>query len=161
MYFPTGTAILGSLAGLIAVMIWRVQETRTPVSTKKIVIPPLGMATGFSMFIVPAFRLPLIWAVAAFLIGAVGLAYPLLRTTRLVRQGDVVTMQRSTAFFSVIIALAAIRLLARGYLDKVLSVEQTGALLFVLAFGMILRWRTRMFFDYRKLVRADAPTALP
>lgn len=93
----------------------------------------------------------------AFLIGAAGLAYPLLRTTRLVREGDVVTMQRSTAFFSVIILLAAIRLLARGYLDRVLSVEQTGALLFVLAFGMILRWRTRMLFDYRKLIRTDVP----
>ncbi|HUK19568.1 MAG TPA: cytochrome c biogenesis protein CcdC [Bryobacteraceae bacterium] len=135
----------------------RVRETRTPVSTKKIVIPPLGMATGFSMFIVPAFRLPWAWAGMAFLIGAAGLAYPLLRTTRLVREGDVVTMQRSTAFFSVIILLAAIRLLARGYLDRVLSVEQTGALLFVLAFGMILRWRTRMLFDYRKLIRTDVP----
>ncbi len=157
MFIPNWTAVLASVIGAVAVITWRVQETRTPVSMKKIVIPPLGMATGFSMFIVPAFRLPWAWAGMAFLIGAVGLAYPLLRTTRLVREGDVVTMQRSTAFFSVIILLAAIRLLARGYLDKLLSVEQTGALLFVLAFGMILRWRTRMLFDYRKLIRADVP----
>jgi len=157
MFIPSWTAVLASVAGAVAVITWRVQETRTPVSTKKIIIPPLGMATGFSMFIVPAFRLPWAWAGMAFLIGAAGLAYPLLRTTRLVRQGDVVTMQRSTAFFSVIILLAAIRLLARGYLDRVLSVEQTGALLFVLAFGMILRWRTRMLFDYRKLIRTDVP----
>jgi membrane protein CcdC involved in cytochrome C biogenesis len=157
MFIPNWTAVVASVAGAVAVITWRVQETRTPVSVKKIVIPPLGMATGFSMFIVPAFRLPWAWAGMAFLIGAVGLAYPLLRTTRLVREGDVVTMQRSTAFFSVIILLAAIRLLARGYLDSLLSVEQTGALLFVLAFGMILRWRTRMLFDYRKLTRMDVP----
>jgi len=157
MFIPNWTAVVASVAGAVAVITWRVQETRTPVSMKKIVIPPLGMATGFSMFIVPAFRLPWAWAGMAFLIGAVGLAYPLLRTTRLVREGDVVTMQRSTAFFSVIILLAAIRLLARGYLDSLLSVEQTGALLFVLAFGMILRWRTRMLFDYRKLTRMDVP----
>ena len=154
MVLPTGTAILGSLAGAAAVITWRVREARSPVSMKKIVVPPLGMATGFSMFVVPAFRIPWAWAGLAFLVGAVALAWPLLATTRLVRQGDVVTMQRSTAFISVIIALAAIRLLARGYLDSILSVQQTGALLFVLAFGMILRWRTRMLFDYRKLSRS-------
>ena len=156
MFLPNGTAIIGSLVGLVAVIIWRVRETRSPVSMKKIVIPPLGMATGFSMFIVPGFRIPWAWAGTAFLIGAIGLAYPLLLTTRLVRQGDVVTMQRSTAFFSVIVMLAAIRLLARGYLDTVLSMQQTGALFFVLAFGMILRWRTRMLLEYRKLTRAAA-----
>ena len=155
MALPTGTAVLGSLAGLAAVITWRVRETRSPVSIKKIVIPPMGMATGFCMFVVPAFRIPWAWACAAFLLGAIALAYPLLLTTRLVRQGDVVTMQRSSAFISVIIGLAAIRLLARGYLDAVLTVQQTGALLFVLAFGMILRWRTQMLLEYRKLTRGD------
>jgi membrane protein CcdC involved in cytochrome C biogenesis len=156
MVLPNSTAILGSLAALAAVMTWRVRESRSPVSTKKIVIPPLGMATGFSMFLVPAFRIPWTWAGAAFLLGAVGLAYPLLLTTRLVRQGDTVMMQRSAAFFSVIVALAAIRLLARGYFDAVLSIQQTGAVFFVLAFGMIVRWRARMLRDYRKLTRLDA-----
>jgi len=151
MVLPSGTAVLGSLAGLIAVIIWRVREASGPVSIKKIVIPPAGMATGFSMFFVPAFRIPLAWAGAAFLIGALALAYPLLRTTRLIREGDSVMMQRSSAFFAMIVALAAVRLLARGYLDHVLSVPQTGGLLFVLAFGMILRWRVWMLMDYRRL----------
>ena len=35
--------------------------------------------------------------------------------------------------------------------DTVVNIEQTGALFFVLAFGMILRWRMRMFFEYRRL----------
>jgi membrane protein CcdC involved in cytochrome C biogenesis len=94
----------------------------------------------------------LAWALVAFTIGAVALAYPLLLTSRLVRQGDVVMMERSNAFFAVILGLAAIRLLARGYFDTVLTIQQTGALFFVLAFGMIVRWRTRMFLEYRKLV---------
>jgi membrane protein CcdC involved in cytochrome C biogenesis len=151
MVLPSGAAVLGSAAGLIAVLTWRVRETRSPVSTKKIVIPPLGMATGFAMFLVPGFRVPFSWAVGAFLAGALVLAYPLLRTTRLVRAGDTVTMQRSNAFFTVIVALAAIRLLARGYFDTLLSAKQTGALFFILAFGMILRWRVDMFRNYRKL----------
>src|SRR3974390_1138526 len=114
MVFPGEVAVIGSIAGLLAVMTWRVREARGAVSVKKIVIPPLGMATGFSMFIVPAFRIPWTWAGAACLIGVIALAYPLLLTSRLVRQGDVVMMQRSNAFFTVILGLAAIRLAARG-----------------------------------------------
>ena len=140
-------------------MAWRVQEARGAVSVRKIVIPPLGMATGSFMFVVPAFRVPWTWAAIAFLTGAVALAYPLLLTSRLVRQGDVVMMQRSNAFFTVILALAAIRLIARGYLDTLLTMQQTGALFYLLAFGMILRWRTQMLFEYRKLTAAATEIA--
>ena len=98
MVFPSGASILVSLAGLDAVTTWRLREARTAVSLRKIVIPPLGMATGFCMFFVPAFRIPWAWAGLAFLIGAVALAWPLLLTTRLIRQGDAVMMKRSSAF---------------------------------------------------------------
>jgi membrane protein CcdC involved in cytochrome C biogenesis len=117
------------------------------------------MATGFSMFIVPAFRIPWTWGLAAFLIGAVLLAYPLLKTSRLIQQGDVIMMQRSTAFFSVILVLAAVRILARAYFDNLLTVEQSGALFFVLAFGMIVRWRLNMLREYRKLMSERRPVA--
>jgi len=151
MQFPGGMSIFGSLAGLAAVIYWRIREGRTAVSVKKIVMPPLGMATGFSMFAVPAFRIPRTWAGIAFFVGTVGLAYPLLRTSRLVRRGEVVMMERSSAFFTVILLLAGVRFLARGYFDTLLSVQQSAALFFVLAFGMILRWRAQMLLEYRKL----------
>jgi membrane protein CcdC involved in cytochrome C biogenesis len=159
MFHPNKISILGSLVGLAAVMVWRVREGRTAVSTKKIVIPPIGMATGFSMFIVPAFRIPWTWGLAAFLIGAILLAWPLLKTSRLVQQGNDIMMQRSTAFFSVILVLAAIRILARGYFDTLLTVEQSGALFFVLAFGMIVRWRVNMLQEYRKLTAENRAIA--
>lgn len=151
MALPSGPAVLASIIGLLAVLAWRVREAQGAVSIKKIVIPPAGMATGFCMFFVPAFRVPLAWGALAVAIGAVALAYPLLLTSRLVRQGDVVMMQRSNAFFAVILGLAAIRLLARGYLDTLLTLQQTGALFYLLAFGMIVRWRTQMFLEYRRL----------
>lgn len=157
MHFPAFNSILASVAGLTAVMIWRVREARSAVSMKKIVIPPLGMATGFSMFLVPAFRIPWTWAVVAFAIGSIALAYPLLRTSRLVREGEAVMMQRSSAFFGVILSLAAVRILARAYLDSFLSVQKTAALFFVLAFGMVLRWRAQMFVEYRRVTSADSP----
>ena len=65
-------------------------------------------------------------------------------------------MKRSGAFFAVVIVLAAIRFLARGYLDTLISMEQTAALFFVLAFGMILRWRMSMLFEYRALTATAA-----
>jgi len=146
-------SLLTSLVGASAVMLWRVQEGRTAVTQKKILIPPLGMASGFCMFLAPDFRIPLLWAVCAFLLGATALAYPLLRTSRLVRDGDIIMMQRSNVFFAVVIVLAAIRILAHGYLDKFVDVKQTAALFFVLAFGMILHWRLRMYLEYRRLTR--------
>ena len=142
---------VGSIGGLIAVMAWRIREGRTAVTIKKIVIPPLGMATGFCMFIVPAFRVPWTWAVGAFLIGAILLAYPLLITSRLVRDGEAIMMRRSNAFFAVVIVLAAIRYVARDYLDSMMSMQQTAGLFFVLAFGMIVRWRMRMLSEYKTL----------
>jgi membrane protein CcdC involved in cytochrome C biogenesis len=151
MPLPPGTSIFVSLAGLAGVTIWRLREIRSAVSLKKIIIPPLGMATGFCMFLATPFRIPWTWAALAFLIGAVALAYPLLLTTRLVRQGNMVMMQRSSAFLAVLFVLAAVRFLARGYFDTFLSVQQTAALFFILAFGMILRWRAKLLIDFRRL----------
>jgi membrane protein CcdC involved in cytochrome C biogenesis len=145
-------SLIGSILGAIAVMIWRERETRHPVSPRKIIIPPMGMATGFGMFAWPMFRVPWVWAGAAFLAGALVLAYPLRRSSRLVRDGNVIMMHRSNAFFAVLIVLAGLRLAAREYLDTLLSIQQTAALFFVLAFGMILRWRMQMLLEYRALV---------
>ena len=144
-----------SVVGLCGVLVWRYREGRTAVTVRKLVIPPLGMATGFSMFLVPMFRVPVTWALVAFAIGAIVLAYPLLLTSSLQRDGDAIMMKRSGAFFAVVIVLAAIRYFARDYFDKYLTLEQTGGLFFILAFGMILRWRLALLSMYRKLLRTE------
>jgi membrane protein CcdC involved in cytochrome C biogenesis len=149
---PVLTAVV-SVAGLCGVLVWRVREGQKPITARKIVIPPLGMATGFSMFVVPGFRVPWTWALGAFVIGALVLAYPLLRTSSLRREGGVIWMKRSAAFFTVVVVLAAARYLARGFFDKYMTLEQTGGLFFILAFGMILRWRMALLALYRKLTR--------
>lgn len=146
------TAII-SLIGFAGVITWRIREGRSAVTMRKIVTPPLGMATGFCMFLVPAFRVPWTWALIAFLAGAILLAWPLVATSRLIRDGDAIMMHRSAAFFVVIFVLALIRFLARSYLDSLMTLEQTGGLFFILAFGMIVRWRLRMLMEYRALTR--------
>jgi membrane protein CcdC involved in cytochrome C biogenesis len=67
-----------------------------------------------------------------------------------------IRMKRSSAFFAVIIVLAVVRWAARGYFDSFLSLEQTGAIFYLLAFGMILRWRLKLLRAYRALT--SAPT---
>ena len=144
-------SVASAVLGFFAVLAWRIREGRSAVTLRKIIIPPLGMATGFCMFLAPPFRVPLLWALISFAIGAILLAYPLIRTSRLTLQGDVIMMHRSASFFIVIVVLAIIRILAHSYLDTVMTIEQTAGLFFILAFGMILRWRTSMLFEYRRI----------
>jgi membrane protein CcdC involved in cytochrome C biogenesis len=143
---------LSSLVGAAAVLAWRVREARTPVTARKILIPPLGMSTGLLMFAVPAARIPWAWGAAAFLAGVVFFSYPLILTSALTREGGDVMMQRSRAFLWILLGLLALRLALRAYVEALVSPMQTGALFFLLAFGMILPWRLAMYRRYRALV---------
>lgn len=156
VHLPTAVVVLVALLGLAAMLAWRVRETRSPVSTRKIVAPPLGMSTGFLMFLAPAARVPWTYASAAFALGAFVLSVPLARTSRLVRDGDVILMRRSKAFLWILLGLFIVRWLLRAYVERVLSPMQTGGIFFILAFGMILRWRAAMLVSYLRLRAAPA-----
>jgi membrane protein CcdC involved in cytochrome C biogenesis len=148
-----GASLTSAVLGFLVIMAWRIGESRSAVTARKIVIPPLGMATGFCMFLVPAFRMPWTWALAAFLAGALLLAEPLIRTSRLNLVGGTVMMHRSPAFFIVVVVLALVRFLARGYLDRFITLQQSAGFFFILAFGMILRWRITMYRNYRRIAQ--------
>lgn len=150
-HVPRALIVLASLAGAAVVMAWRFRESRRPVTTRAIVAPPLGMSTGFLMFLAPAARIPWAWAGAAFALGALVFSVPLARTSRLARVGDTVVMERSKAFLWILLALVAVRFALRAYVEQVVTPIQTGAIFFVLAFGMILRWRTAMLLAYLRL----------
>jgi membrane protein CcdC involved in cytochrome C biogenesis len=142
-----------ALIGTLAILVWRVRESRRPVSLRSLILPPLGMTTGFSMFVMPAFRIPWTWGLAAFVLGAI-LAYPLVSSPQLTVEGGLIMMRRSRWFLVVILGLAAVRLGLRQYVNSIMSVQQTAGLFFVLAFGMIVRWRTTLLVEYRRLLRS-------
>lgn len=145
------STVIATLAGSAAVLAWRIRETQRPVTAAKILVPPLAMASGFCMFLVPQTRVPFTWGVAAFLAGAAFLSYPLVRTSALTRSGDAILLKRSRAFLVIILALVAVRLAARSYVEQYVDTIQTGSLFFLLAFGMLLPWRIVMYLRYRAL----------
>jgi membrane protein CcdC involved in cytochrome C biogenesis len=150
---PKVVPVVGSLVGLAGVLVWRMREARSAVTGRKIIIPPIGMAMGFCMFLTTAFRIPIAWALVAFVTGACVLAYPLVWMSRLTREGDVIMMQRSKFFYLVVITIAIVRMMARDYVNTFISINQTAGLFFILAFGMILTWRVWMYREYRQLCR--------
>lgn len=143
--------VAASLAGAIGVITWRIRETATPVTVRKIIIPPLGMSTGLFMFVVPDTHVPWSWAALALFIGATLFAYPLSRTSKLARQGDQIVMERSKAFLAILLVLVAIRFGLRAWIELYVTMMQTGALFFLLAFGAIVRWRVAMLRQYLRL----------
>jgi len=145
--------LVSSLVGAGAVVVWRLRETTRPVTARKIVIPPLGMSTGLSMFAYAPARIPLSWALFAFAIGALFLSYPLVKTSRLVREGREIRLRRSPSFLFVLLGLIVVRLLARSYVEGRVSTLQTGSIFFLVAFGMVGCWRVLMYAEYRRLLR--------
>ena len=131
---------------------WRAHEARRAVTVRSILIPPLGMSTGLLMFVVPATRVPLAWAAGAFALGVVAFAIPLIRTSKLARQGEVIVVQRSRAFAVILLVLVGLRFGLREWVEQYVSPLQTGALLFLLAFGAVLRWRLTMLRELRALL---------
>ena len=145
------STIVATLAGSVAIIAWRIRETQRPVTAARILIPPLGMSTGFCMFLVPQTRVPIAWGLAAFLAGVVFLSYPLVHTSSMTRSGDTILLKRSRAFLAIILALVAVRLVLRDYVERYVDTVQTGSLFFLLAYGMLLPWRIAMYLRYRQL----------
>ena len=149
MQLPLAVA---SIVGAAAVLGWRVQETRRPVTAAKLLIPPLGMSTGFAMFLFPPTRISLTWAIAALLAGGLLLSYPLSRTSELTRHGEHIMLKRSKAFLWVMLGLVTLRIVARSYVEDYVSPLQTGSIFFLLAFGTLLPWRVGLYRRYRRLL---------
>ncbi|ASS67339.1 MULTISPECIES: cytochrome c biogenesis protein CcdC [unclassified Paenibacillus] len=149
-------SLLIPLIGGLAVIALRVRSTRKPTTMRKILIPPLGMSTGFLMFVVPQTHIPWLWGLAAFAAGALFFAAPLITTSKMEFVGDDVYLRRSKAFFFIILILLAIRLVLHDFVEQYVTVMQTAALFFLLAFGMLVPWRLAMASKFRRLQRSRA-----
>lgn len=135
----------------LMVIVLRFRGTRKPTDARKIIIPPFGMATGFLMFVAPVTRIPWSYAGIAFLAGVVFFSYPLIRTSKFHVEDGRIYLKRSRWFVLIIISLLLIRIGLHDYVERYLTIPQTGAVFFILAFGMIVPWRIAMLINYRKV----------
>lgn len=152
---------LGAVFMALMVIFIRLKASARPVTVRKIWIPPLGMSTGFAMFVVPEVRFPWWWAVLAFLVGWFIFAYPLMRSTRFEEREGQIYAQRSKSFAFILLGLLLIRTLLHEVINQYVSVPQSGGLFFILAFGMILHWRVFMYKHYTRMLPAEAQIPQP
>ncbi|WP_063847532.1 CcdC family protein [Bacillus sp. FJAT-28004] len=149
-----GSIIISALAGLTLIIL-RMRAGKRPTSLRKIIIPPLGMATGFIMFAFSQTHIPWFWGLASFLTGMLIFAFPLIVTTRLERVKSEIYVRRSKAFVFIMLTLFIIRLSLHSVVEQYMSIPQTGAVFYLLAFGMILPWRMAMISDYMRLKKVE------
>ncbi|MFC4617451.1 CcdC family protein [Camelliibacillus cellulosilyticus] len=149
MLLQIGSLLIGVLFAA-AIIFVRLKASTKPTNVKKILIPPLGMATGFLMFLVPAVRVPALELLEAFLIGCVFSIF-LIKTSKFEIHDNEIYLKRSKAFIFILIGLLIIRTIIKIFLEEEINLAQTGGLFFTLAFGMILPWRIAMFIMYKRL----------
>lgn len=152
-------SILVSLLGGFMVIFLRLKAIKKPTNLRKIIIPPLGMATGFMMFVVPDTRIPWLWALIAFAAGALFFSVPLIRSSRLEVLDGEVYMKRSKAFMWIIIGMLMFRSVLHDWVESYVTITQSAGIFFILAFGMILTWRIfmlRAFLQTVQTMQADS-----
>lgn len=147
-------ATFGMIVMALSVIFIRMKAAKKPTSIKKIIIPPLGMSTGFLMFAAPVMRIPLVWALGAFVVGAIFFSYPLIKTSNFYVSGRKVYLERSKAFIVILLVLLCVRLILHSYLERFITIPQTGSVFFILAFGMLLPWRIAMYVQYKQISKS-------
>lgn len=146
----TSTIVAALMA--LGIIFIRLKASKKPVTAKKILLPPLFMSTGFTMFFYPPMRVSVVEGLEAFVVGMLFSIFLIKTSTFEVKENEVF-LKRSKAFVFILLGLLIIRLLLKSYVGQTVSLLQTSALFFILAFGMILPWRIAMYVMYRKHAR--------
>lgn len=134
----------------IVVFKFRMTETKRPVNAKKIILPPIFMSTGASMFLFPAFQLTSYELIEAISVGML-FSILLIKTSKFEVKENQIFLQRSKAFIFILVGLLIVRLIAKIILGRSLNIGVLSGMFFMLAFGMIVPWRIVMYFQYKKI----------
>ncbi|WP_027416971.1 CcdC family protein [Aneurinibacillus terranovensis] len=148
------TIVSTIVALCMALMVFavRMRASKKPASVKKIILPPVFMSTGFVMFLLPPFHVPVEYAIIAFFVGML-LSYPLIATSRFEIVDNDIYLKRSKAFVFILLGLVLLRMILKTYIGMYINYSETAGLFFVLAYGMILPWRIAMYFGYLRVQR--------
>lgn len=148
-----GSTIMAVVMGTI-VMIVRLRSQKKPVSTKKIIIPPIAMSTGALMFLFPEFRVEPLQIVEAVVVGLL-FSTVLIATSKFEVRDHTIYMKQSKAFPFILIGLLVLRIILKLIFSNSLDVAELGGMFFILAFSMILPWRLAMLMRFKKLQKVQ------
>ena len=143
------TTVGAVLMGIFAIFV-RSRSAKKPASTKKILLPPLFMSTGALMFIFPFFRVspP---QIAEALAAGILFSIVLIWTSKFEVKDGEIYLKQSKAFLFILIGLLLVRLAAKVILSSTIDIGELGGMFWILAFGMIIPWRTAMYMQFRKI----------
>lgn len=149
MLWIVASTIAAMLMAILMIII-RLKASHQPTSVKKIVLPPMMMATGGLMFIFPQFQLNWIQALEALGIGMI-FSILLIKTSAFTIRGRDIYLTPSKSFTFILFGLLIARLLMKMMIGSQLTLGETGGLFFLLAFGMISTWRITMLYQYKQI----------
>src|SRR5690625_89657 len=107
MLLVTLASIMAVFMG-IGVIFVRQKASESPLTVKKILIPPVMMSTGALMFVFPYFRLTTTEILEAFIIGLI-FSVLLVITTKYEQKDDQLYVKPSKWFIGILLALLIIR----------------------------------------------------
>ncbi len=141
---------VGAIFMAIFVMFVRLRSQKKPINEKKIIIPPVAMSTGALMFLFEEFRVAPLQILEAVALGAV-FSIVLIVTTKFEVRNDGIYLKQSKAFIFILIGLLVIRIVLKLVLSNSLDIGELGGMFFILAWSMIIPWRTAMLIQYKKI----------
>lgn len=139
----------------IGVIFVRQKASKSPLSVKKILIPPVMMSTGALMFVFPYFRLSATEILEALIIGLI-FSVLLVVTTKYEQKDDQLFVKPSKWFIGILLALLIIRTSLKSILSMTISPGEIGGMFFLLAFVMIVIWRLSMFIKFKQFKKQQA-----
>ena len=143
------TLVIGAM-----ILFLRMKETSTPVTRKKIIIPPIMMSTGALMYLFEPFRITPLEMIESALMGLF-FSFFLIRTTKFELRGTQVFLIRSKVFLFILVGLMIVRILLKLYLSLEVDFGALSGMFWFIAFCMIIPWRVSMYLQYDDFVREN------
>ncbi|AIK37654.1 cytochrome c biogenesis protein CcdC [Bacillus pseudomycoides] len=148
-------AVLSSIIALcmaVGMMFLRLKSAKKPITLKKIILPPIFMSTGASMYFLPEFRLTTTEILEAVIVGLFFSIF-LIKTSKFEIRGKDIYLIPSKAFIFILVGLLVVRIVFKSYLSQSIDLGQLSGMFFLLAFAMIVSWRIGMYRSFMKLQR--------
>ncbi len=128
-------SIIVSLLMVVIVNLVRLRNTKKPAVAKKIILPPLFMATGASMFILPMFRPTLPELISSVVMGML-FSIVLIKTSKFEIRDKQIYLQRSKLFLVALIGLVTLRMIGKIILAE--TIHMDGKIIFFATAGLFV-----------------------